>query len=401
MSDSSAPALSDSARAVLGVLAATGEVTRPVISRRLNVSKPTVSLAISELESAGLVVSKGSAKGSLGRAASIYGVGPGAGWTLGLDLGASRLELLARALDGRLLCRRTHSEADASTLRELAAQVVDEVRRDFSSMPLRAAGIAVPRIVPEPGAEAVTDPWLPGATLRDLVATLSLPVDVPVLVENNVNCAALAEMSLGAARGSENFVYLQIGLRIGAGIMLNGRLIRGAYGAAGEVSRIPFPFTPGGNAEPEFLEAHLGSNNVLAEARNRWSSQSAPGSTPELFQLASAGDDTALDVVRRYAHDVGNLALAISAVIDPEMIVLGGGVGQNPIFAPMVLSHLLDRGSSVDVRTSELGEHGTVEGAIAIATDHAMNSLLGSHHASRLDGRAAAIVLGAEGHTPA
>ena len=376
--------LSDSARAVLGAIRPGREVTRPELGREVAFSKPTVSGAINELETAGLVANTGSIQGSMGRAASLYRLSRTAGWTIGLDLGGSRFELLARRLDGSLLRRQAHNDSDGADLRSLAAAAIRESIADFADNgPLRAVGIAIPRIVPSTDLEKLADPWRPDKRMADLVATLGLPQGVPVLTENNVNCAALAEHDQGAARGVANFVFLQVGLRLGMGLIVNGRLIRGATGAAGEISRLPFPFAPGSQHRSDELERYVGSQSLLLRVRAAWPTGDAPTTVPEIFERAAQSDPTAVQMVATHARDIANIALSVAAVVDPALIVLGGGVGQNFLMAPAVAKVFQEYNMDVQVTSSQLGERATVEGAITTATDHAMSELIGIHYRPR------------------
>ncbi|GGL98429.1 ROK family transcriptional regulator [Nakamurella endophytica] len=378
--------LSDSARAVLAAITPGRQVTRPELGRELALSKPTVSAAIAELEGAGLVSNTGSVQGSLGRAASVYALGPGAGWTLGLDLGASHFELQAQGLDGSELRSLSSADRSAPALRRRAAAAVRQCTTDFAGHgPLRAVGIAVPRIVPTPTPATLADPWLPDAGLDDLVAEFRLRSDVPVLPENNVNCAALAELQSGAAVGQTNFVYLQVGLRIGMGLVLNGRLIRGDRGAAGEIARLPFPFAPGSTYRPDAFEHYVGSGSLLQRAHETWTDGAPPPTVPALFELAASGHRGAVAVVQAHARDIANAALAVVAVTDPALIVLGGGVGQNEQMAPAVERVLAEYGVEIPIRTSAFGDRASVRGATSIAGDYAMTTLVGGRYPARVD----------------
>ena len=193
--------LTETERSVLSVVHAKGECTRPDISASLDVSKPTVSLAVSALEEAGLIAPVRARQGSLGRSATVYAVAATAGWLLGLDIGSTRVKVLARGLDGRQLKSMSESLGGTPGLRNeqilaLVSSLVSKTIHELAPVagPLRAVGVALPRVIPqylndESGSRTVGRP-----ALAEILAALDLADGVPVLLENNVNCAALAEM---------------------------------------------------------------------------------------------------------------------------------------------------------------------------------------------------------------
>ncbi|MFJ7048093.1 hypothetical protein CTU88_28715 [Streptomyces sp. JV178] len=365
--------LSESARTVFAVLAATCTATRPQLAAGAGLSKPTVSSAVAELEAAGLAACSGTASGGTGRSAAVYGLGPAAGAVLAVDLGPSRTRVRGCALDGTLLAEGAGSRPDA-------AAVVSEALAELPpGAPLRAVVVAVGDVTTRGREGGGERPATAKAGPVFDAMSVALPPGVPVHLENNVNCAALAELHEGAARGRDTFGYLRIGVGIGLGVVIGGQVLRGANHAAGEVARLPYPWDADREPRHEGLEAHLGAGSLLRRAAGAWQDADGPcPSTAErLFALADEGHPRACDVVGRHAADVGRLAAAATAVLDPGLIVLGGAVGSNPQLLPGVRAELARLSWPTEVVSSALGESGTVVGASRLAVARGIQTVTG------------------------
>lgn len=355
--------LSESAGAVFAVLAAAGSATRPRLAAGAGLSKPTVSAAVAELEAAGLVACSGTSSSGTGRTAAVYGLGPAAGAVLAVDLGPAQTRVRGCALDGTLLAEATGSRAEAA----------DAVREALAALPegapLRTIVVAVGDVTtPEREGGGVRPATAKAGPVFDAMA-VALPPGVPVDLENNVNCAALAELHEGAARDRTTFCYLRIGVGIGLGIVVGGQVLRGANGAAGEVARLPYPWDAGREPRQEALEEHIGARSLLRRAAAAWQDTDGPcpRSAERLFALAAAGRATAGAVVAGHAAEVGRLAAAVAAVLDPGLIVLGGSTGADPQLLPGVRAELARLSWPTEVVSSTVGDSGTVVGAARLA----------------------------------
>jgi predicted NBD/HSP70 family sugar kinase len=358
-----APRLTESASAVFAVLAGAGRATRPQLASLAGLSKPTVSSAVAELESARLAACSGTASSGTGRSAAVYGLGPAAGAVLAVDLGPALTRVRGCALDGTLLAQATGS-------REEAADVVREALFALPpGAPLRTIVVAVGDVTAREKEGAGMRPATAKAGPVFDAMAVALPPGVPVHLENNVNCAALAELHEGAARGRHTFGYLRIGVGIGLGIVVGGQVLRGANGAAGELARLPYPWDDGREPRQEALEEYIGARSLLRRAAEGW--QDADGPCPRtaerLFALAGEGRATARAVVGRHATDVGRLAAAVTAVLDPGLLVLGGSTGAYPQLLPGVRAELARLSWPTEVVSSTIGDLGTVAGAARLA----------------------------------
>ena len=371
--------LPDSSRGVLRRLATHGPATRPQLAQVLGLSRPTMSAVMPELMKLNLVSSSGSSRGATGRSAVLYSLAPGAGHVLGVEVGATRARVVAHSLDGEQIAareervsarRRNVTEAAVSTTMELCEKVLAEVGDDHG--PLRDVVVAAPT---KPS--AVSASGLQPDGVEQLAAALPVPDGVPVIVENNVNCAAIAEHRLGAAQNQETFVYLQVGVKIGLGIVVDGKLMHGAHGASGEVAMMPFPWSPDEQPARAGLEEYLGSEALMARCAAAWTDGNGPvpKDAEGLFQAAARGHSTARRLVDQHATDIGRLAVGVMSVLDPGLVVLGGGVGQNQLLLPGVRRVTTSLAWDTEITVGALGEHATVLGAVHLAITRALDRL--------------------------
>ncbi|WP_432563917.1 ROK family transcriptional regulator [Kineococcus sp. SYSU DK003] len=384
-----ATGLTASARAVLSYTARLGQMTRPEVAEALSLSKPTVSAAVSDLEDAGLLTLSHTTRGATGRSASVYRLAPTSGYVLGVDAGVTRVRLAAARLDGTVFWERDHARrgASRSNLGSLTQSVVNHVSSATGVLgedagALRAVAVAVPHsVVRTLEHESVPAEGTPGdvdvALMRTALRAGPVPETVPLSIENNVNCAALAELHEGCARGRSHVVVLQVGVGIGCGIIARGQLLTGASGVAGEAAMLPFPWSPGATTEYEGLEHHLGSEGLMARVRASWTGGDPPKDPSELFAAARRRDGTqARALVDEHAHEVGRLAQAVVALLDPGLIVLTGGVGANEEMRAGVQTAVDELPWGTRVVCSDLGRNATRIGATRLAVSSSLEELL-------------------------
>jgi predicted NBD/HSP70 family sugar kinase len=189
------------------------------------------------------------------------------------------------------------------------------------------------------------------------------------LVENDANLAALGEHVYGAARDVRVFVCVTIGTGVGMGIVVDGVLFRGAHGAAGEVGFLPFGKSSSDVQRGQFEEA-AAAESVVALARERGLSAR---SAREVFAAARSGDVQALEVVRVEAERLAFLVASVAAVIDPELVVLGGGVGSNVdlLLSPLEAALRTMTPLAPRIVAGSLGDGAVLSGAIAMGLEAA------------------------------
>ncbi len=371
------PALTESAKAVLKAIATTGPSTRPQLSTLLNFSKPTMSAAVSELERYGFLVPAGINKGGIGRTSVTYSVGNKAGLVVGIDCGTTQISAIACGIDGTQVAKierptqsslvRERFEMVETVLADLLAKCADRAAH------MRMVVIALPNMI-SPSLERLPQ----RALYLEVLDRLHGRYSVPILLENNTNCAALAEYHHGAARNHSFAIYMQIGVKVGMGIVIDGKLFRGFKGGAGEISHLPFPWSKKEQPVALDVETYLGSAALLERAGQQWATKgiAAPETTNELVSR-SRSDEKAAEVIAEHARNIGNLAAACVSVLDPELIVVGGGVGQNAIFLSEIQATIERLCWPVDIVVSELSSRATVLGAARLAMDFTLARLIG------------------------
>ena len=383
------------ARTILELIRRSGPIARAQVARDSGLSKPTVSLGLAALLEAGLVREVGRTSGHRGPSALLYELNPEAGWVAGIDVGRRWVHAAIADISGAIVARRDE-RAKASRAGALIGQL-GEVARGLAG----DAGIPWEQVshttvgspgVFEPSSGTVTlAPNLPGWGRQGLAQALRGELGEHIGVENDVNLAAVGERWKGLGRDVRNFGFLMVGTGVGMGLVLGGELYRGGGGAAGEVGYLPVggdPHDPDARRRGAFEQA-TNAAGVVRLARQ--AGIRGPLTPAKVFAMARDGDPAASGVV---ASEARNLALglaAVVAVVDLELVILGGGVGRNADLLLEPLGRELRALSPLRPRleVSALGEDAVLHGAVATALAAAQDRLFDLTR--RLDRRQPAI----------
>lgn len=359
-----------------------GLCSRADLARLSGLSKPTVSLALANVERSGLVRTAGQRTGVPGRSAVLYEIRPEAGYVLGLDIGHEYLRGAIADLTGEIRAKAETRSPAASVSKR-----VGELIRLADGI-CAAAGVARPDVTQTVlGSPGVYDPMRDAITLAGglagwdrpkVLAELRAAFGDDLVVENDTDAAALAEREHGHGREFASFVFVSIGTGIGMGLVLGGQLHRGAHGVAGEIAFLPITDGPGAAAGDEVrrrgtLEAGSSAAAIVRAARQAGlRTQSARA----VFAAAAAGDERAAAIVAAEARSVAKAVCAIVTVVDPGLVVLGGGIGQAPGFAAAVTAELIRIAPVLpEIRVSALGTSAVVDGCLASGADLAWRRL--------------------------
>lgn len=360
---------------VLRSLRSDGPATRTELARRTGLAKATVGTIISELASGGAVSEDDavtSGRGRPGRPVVLTGeriVG------LGLEVNVDYVAAVAMDLSGQVRLTETRPASGADQLIELATEMRSALIADGHTV-VRAA-VAVPGLV---ASDNRTVAWAPnlGWDDRDLATELEAAFDgaCPTTIDNDANCAALAEASHGVAADVDHSLYLTGTIGIGAGIIRDHQLLRGGSGFAGEVGHMPI-----GRADAQCgcgrlgcWEASIGLRAMLAAVG--MDEHETPLQTAIAVAERAVDDADVRDALIVVGRDVGTGLATLAAVLDPLAIVLGGYfVPLGEYIVPSAQQVLAERLPSAslhlpEIRLSSLGIHAAALGAAehALAT---------------------------------
>ena len=360
-----------------------GPCSRADLARRSGLSKPTVSLALANVERSGLVRIAGQRTGVPGRSARLYEIRPEAGFVLGLDIGHHYLRGALADLTSGIRAKhsaRTRTSSVRGRVSELI-RLADTLCADagVARNAITQTVIGSPGVYdPRRNAMALTG-GLSGLSRPAVLAGLREAFGLDLVVENDVDAAALAERAHGHGREFGSFAFVWVGTGIGLGLVLDGRLHRGAHGVAGEIAYMPISEGPGMDEEDArrrgMLEA-AGSAPAVVRAARRAGMRGAV-SAQRVFEAAARGDERAAAVVAGEARLVAKAISAVVTVVDPELVVLGGGIGQAPGFADAVTAELRGLAPVLpEVRVSALGTDAVVDGCLASGADLAWTRLV-------------------------
>lgn len=372
-------------QAVLETIFRRGPITRPEIAASTELSKPTVSAAVSRLEQSGLIRASGRRTGQRGRNPVAYMVSKQVGFVVGSDIGGTNLRVAAADLFGEPICdlKAATTKAGGRALGMQVLELVSEVIERAGAAHGRplALAISTPGIIDQSTGRVTSLAYnvAPEGGF-DPVEVIRDRLEIPVLVENNVNLAAVGEKWFGLARGVSTMVFISVGAGIGMGIVIDDQVVRGAHGAAGEIGYLPLvgdPFDPRHRLHGG-LEDEIGAAGIVA-AFNARRSDGEPelAAVHEVFDHAARGNPGARAIVEDVARRLGTAIAAVCAILDPELVVLGGGIGSSPLLLPPV------RGAAASlvpitarIETSLLGDRAALQGALAVALHSARSSLL-------------------------
>lgn len=256
---------------------------------------------------------------------------------IGVDVGGTKIEAVLANRQGHVLAERrtfTLASEGADAVVSRIAGVARSLHEDAPG-PVAGVGIGIPGYIdPAPGIvrNAVNLGWQE----LDLVARLRRQLDLPIWVGNDANVLALGEYVFGAARGCSNFVYISIGSGMGGGIVLGGRLLIGSAFAAAELGHMSLD--PEGRlcacGQRGCVEAVVSGPGILATARERLARgeasslhDSAELTSHAVLQAAQEGDRLALAAFDETAVWLGAVFAIYVAVVNPQRIVIGGGMG--------------------------------------------------------------------------
>jgi len=389
--------------AVLSTIRASGPLSRRDVARATGLSRPTVDEVLTDLLESGYVeeaiADDEQARHRPGPKARIINFRANQGHVAGIDIGANKILVLIADLNGATVgsARAALPEDAGQNLESVIGKVRSLVRdalaaASLTDEALKAIGVSTPGVI-EPASGRITlAPQIPhweGLELRPLLEPF-LPE--PIIIDNETLLSLVAERWRGSAQHVNHALYIQIGYCIGAAILADGQVYRGAVSAAGEIGYLPlfldqpsptdgrgaFEYAAGGDAFSrlgrELVSSGRGEGILAASG-----GESASIDAEVIFRCAEQGDPEAIELVEQL---VGRLALGLAAgvvLLNPELVIVGGGVSRagDALLAPL-RTHV-DRMVPVSspIVLSALGDEAAALGAVRAAMDAADDVLFG------------------------
>lgn len=254
---------------------------------------------------------------------------------IGVDLGGTKCSAVLADEAGRIVAeahRRSDAEPDPAdvllgAVAELRAAAADR------GLDVRALAIGIPAFI-DPVSDLVVGGFNVGWHGFDLRARLDAAIPEPWSVENDVNLAALGEARVGAGRGASSFVTISLGTGLGGAVVVDGRLLRGRHGAAGEIGFLMADRGQLRRPGVMGMETRVGGRWLAARARELAAADPAADpaerwlDTAAVFAAVERGDRVGRQVLEELLEHVAMTVIDVTAVLDPERVVLDGSIGR-------------------------------------------------------------------------
>lgn len=357
--------------------------TRAELAKSTGLARSTVAARVDELMRMGLITPLADSVSTGGRPPSQFALNPSARLVLAADIGASHATLAITDLAGTIVIE--HSEPLDVTLGpvpvltwmvENAVEMLAKI--DRSPADLAAIGMGVPGPVEHSTGQPVNPPIMPGWDRFDVPGWVRQHLDVPVLVDNDVNIMALGERAV-AWPGVEHLMFVKVATGIGTGIISGGMLQRGAQGIAGDIGHVRVARGAG-------VPCHCGNTGCLealasgpAIARSLRAQGIPAENGNDVVDLVKRGNIDAVQAVRQAGRDIGEVLTACVSIMNPSVIAIGGSmarVGEHLIAGvrevvytrsiPLATEHLA-------IVQSAAAQNAAVLGASMLAIEHALS----------------------------
>ena len=384
---------------VLRLIHTQSPISRAQLAVITGLNKSTVSSLVDELLTRNLVHETGSNSGAAGRPATWLEINPQAGMIIGVELGVDFVSVAVTDLLGNILWRRKEDADPAEGQDKMLDQTLQIVKEAIGINKKRGSrflglGLATPGTVDVNKGLLIFAPNLHWHNVP-FQKIFYEQTKLNVFIENDANAAAIAEHLFGAARQSQDFLFVFAGVGIGGGLFLNGKLYRGKNGYAGEIGHSPIM------AEPSQTICHCGNRGCWETYANQYSiiqriqarlevkrssiipqlmaDQNAPLSILLIKQAADSGDQEAIDSFVEAGHAMGQGFAGLINIFNPEKIILGGplsvaGEYLLPAIKETVARHSLPEiDQQAEVLLSTFGPDASLIGAIAIVVDDVLS----------------------------
>lgn len=372
---------------VINTALSEGQVSRADLARVSGLSKQTMSEVFRELEDDGWLELAGHTKGSVGRSAAMYQLRPTRALLFGADVGGTKVHAAIADINGQILAEtevpttQEGPEAVVQQLRDVCQGLCEKIGQPMSR--IAAGSVGIPGAFNPRTRKLFMVPNIAGLEGFAIADALEQSLGFPVRVDNDVNMAAKGEMWRGEGRDIACFVFVAIGTGIGMGIINDGRILSGAHGAAGEISTLPIGGDPydSRNFHAGTLETNVGSIAL----RQRYEGGGGPTglTVRSIIDAIENGDRIAASTLTEVARSLAVAILAVTAVLDPQRIVLGGSIGVREELLERIRAFMpLCIPNPPECVVSTLGRSAALLGTVSQSQDLLLQMLLGTDPAS-------------------
>ncbi|UTX54133.1 ROK family transcriptional regulator [Leucobacter aridicollis] len=335
------------------------------IAEALELSRTSVENVLGVLTASADITRTTVAGSGVGRPSRRYELDAPAGYVAGVDVGKASIRVVIADLAGTVIA--DHAGGGVGTVADGASKldtVTLQVKAAFqeASLPLdrlRAVGLSLPGIVDEAGS-VVTSVVIPEWSGVDVGSRLAVALGAPVVVDNGVRLAAVAEHELGAAQLVDDVLYLSVGNRIAMGLILDGKPRRGRHNAAGDIGRLAVR-----GVDPETGEI-------------RWAHGTGAA---ELFQRVRDDEPAAIQELAAFTEELAHSLATLIMAVDPGKVVVGGGLSRahDEFLVPLgrAVSRRIRLAAEVPIVGARLGDEAAAHGALVHAFAHASERIYG------------------------
>lgn len=364
------------------VVANHGPISRASVARETGFSKQTTSEIIRALEARGWIQEVGRTTGNIGRTAVLYTVMPGAGYIIGVDLGGTKVTAAIADMTCSIVIEETQlTHVDGG--HHVVAQITNFCRHlakkaDIAWEKILLCVIGTPGVVNPISGFVDFAPNLPGFDTLPLRESLSQSLNLDVVVENDVNLAVIGEHWQGAGQGVDNLAFIAVGTGVGQGLMIDGSLVRGACGGAGEIGYLPIGADPFGETAKTIgaFESMVGGNAILRRYKEKGGARET---IKGVFEACQLGEETAQEVINETARLIALGVVATSALFDPEKVIFGGSIGEQEVLVEKIKAILPTcMRHPTPVEVSKLGNRAHIMGAVAVGLNKLHDTMFGS-----------------------
>lgn len=343
-----------------------GPCSRRDLARQTRLSPGSVTALVQDLAAAGLVHELEAAKSNGGRRPVPVAIRPDARWSIGIKLSEIGVQGVLTDLDAKAIAfaQRSFDHPEIEEIIDQIAAIVAELvpdSRDRSSK-LIGVGIAIPGFVDVRRGSVSSEHRVLRADVP-LAALVAARIGSPVWIDNDVNAYSIAHRRFGLARGKDTVLAVVLGLGVGAGLIVNGKIHRGAHHRAGEIG-----FSP--NIAATEPTRTIGGDFTSARIEQRWQDLGLP--FRKLAEAVEQGDPQTGAFLRGLGHEIGLHIALIAQMIDPDAIVIGGESLQ---FGPDLMVAITETLQAKMLRPHgevhfDVANHLWEQGAAVLAIDH-------------------------------